>query len=76
MPIHMNVRTYIGIALITFGVLAFADGAANNLAQDHYIKSAQEVSDLVNSATSAHTISKRNTIIMGKDFTNDANSRQ
>jgi hypothetical protein len=39
------------------GVITFARGASNKLSNDNYIKSAHNVSTLVNTATSIHNIS-------------------
>lgn len=57
MPLNINTEVIMGVALIAFGVFAFAKGTSQHLAQDHYLKSAQNVSTLVNCATTAHNIS-------------------
>ena len=66
MPVNMNTEIVMGVALIAFGVFSFAKGTSQHLAKDHYIKSAQEVSTLVNCATEAHnisnTVSRNNTV--------------
>lgn len=67
MPINMNTEIIMGVALIAFGVFSFAKGTSQHLAKDHYIKSAQEVSTLVNCATEAHNIS--NTIVKNNTTT-------
>jgi len=57
MPLHMNTEIIMGVALIAFGVFSFSKGTSQHIAQDNYIKSAQQISKLVNTATSAHNIS-------------------
>jgi hypothetical protein len=67
MPIQLNGEIIIGITLITMGVISFAKGASTKLSNDNYLKSAHNVSNLVNTATSVHNISntlkKKNNII-------------
>jgi len=69
MPINMNTEIIMGVALIAFGVFSFAKGTSQHIAQDNYIKSAQQVSKLVNTATSAHNIS--NTVKRTSDLTKE-----
>ncbi len=66
MPIQLNGEILIGVTLITMGVITFARGASTKLSNDNYMKSAHNVSNLVNTATSVHNISnnlkKKNSI--------------
>jgi hypothetical protein len=57
MPISLNGEIIIGLTLIAVGVFSFAKGASSKIANDNYIKSAHNVSNLVNTATTAHNIS-------------------
>lgn len=57
MPLSLNGEIIIGLTLITIGVISFAKGTSNKLSNDSYIKSAHNVSNLVNTATSVHNIS-------------------
>jgi hypothetical protein len=57
MPISLNGEIIIGLTLIAVGVISFAKGTSNKLSNDNYIKSAHNVSNLVNTATSVHNIS-------------------
>lgn len=67
MPIQLNGEIIMGVTLIAIGVISFARGSSNKLSNDNYIKSAHNVSNLVNTATSVHNISntlkKNNNII-------------
>ena len=67
MPIQLNGEIIIGITLITMGVITFARGSSSKLSNDNYIKSAHNISNLVNTATSVHNISntlkKKNNVI-------------
>lgn len=58
MPINFNSEVIVGITLITIGVLTFAKGSSNKIAIENYLKSAQTVSNLVNTAETAINISK------------------
>jgi hypothetical protein len=57
MPISLNGEIIMGLTLITIGVISFARGTSTKLSNDSYIKSAYNVSNLVNTATSVHNIS-------------------
>ena len=57
MPIQLNGEIIIGLTLITIGVISFARGTSTKLSNDNYIKSAHNVSNLVNTATSVNNIS-------------------
>lgn len=66
MPLNINSEVIMGVILVGFGVLTFAKGTSQHIAQNNYIRSAQEVSKLVDTATSVHNISnttKKNSIL-------------
>jgi hypothetical protein len=70
MPLSLNGEIIMGLTLITIGVISFAKGASAKLSNDTYMKSAYNVSNLVNTATSVHNISntlkKKENIIKNK----------
>lgn len=57
MPLSLNGEIIMGLTLITIGVISFAKGTSSKLSNDNYIKSAHNISNLVNTATSVHNIS-------------------
>lgn len=57
MPLSINGEMIIGMTLITIGVISFARGTSEKIASNAYLKSAQNVSELVNNANKVHNIS-------------------
>ena len=68
MPLNMNSEIIMGITLIAFGVFSFAKGTSQHIAKDTYLKSAQHVSNLVDTATNAHSISNNIKKTNQKDY--------
>lgn len=57
MPMRINSEVIMGVVLIGFGLFTFSKGTSQNIAQGEYLKSAHNVCNLVNTATSVHNIS-------------------
>jgi hypothetical protein len=57
MPMRVNSEVIMGVVLIGFGLFTFSKGTSQNIAQGDYLRSAHNVSNLVNTATSVHNIS-------------------
>jgi len=57
MPLSINGEMIIGMTLITIGVISFARGTSEKIASNSYLKSAHNISNLVNNATRVHNIS-------------------
>jgi hypothetical protein len=71
MPMRINSEVVMGVVLIGFGLFTFSKGTSQNIAQGEYLKSAHNVSNLVNTARSVHNIS--NTLKKTSNIVKDAN---
>jgi hypothetical protein len=57
MPLRVNSDVVMGIVLIGFGLFTFSKGTSQNISSSEYMRSAHNVSNLINTATSVHNIS-------------------
>jgi hypothetical protein len=57
MPFNLNPEVVMGVVLIGFGLFTFSKGTSQSMSQGEYLRSAHNVSNLVNTAKSVHNIS-------------------
>ena len=50
--LNINSETIIGVTLIAFGAFTFAKGVSQNIINENYVKSVEQISNLANTFTS------------------------